>query len=183
MFRLAAVPLLVATALQAQAATPQAPMLSDPEIAHVAVTANNIDIEAGKFALTRTHNASVKQFAQTMINDHTAVNQQATALAQKLNVTPQDNPVSQSLKKDADAAHEKLEKLRRSAFDRAYMDREIAYHQGVLDAIDKVLIPQAQNAELKSLLQNVRPAVATHLEHAKEVRAKLGGTRARKTAK
>ena len=185
MFRFTAIPLLFATALQAQAGGSQAPAqptLSDPEIAHVAVTANGIDIDAGKFALTRTHNAAVKQFAQTMINDHTAVNQQAAALAQKLNVTPQDNAVSQSLKKDADAAHEKLEKRRGAAFDRAYMDREIAYHQAVLDAIDKVLIPESQNAELKSLLQNVRPAIATHLDHAKEVRAKLG-RRARKTAR
>ncbi len=173
---LIAVPLLCAAGLHGQAVPPApaaAPDLSDPEVAHVAVTADNIDIDAAKFAQARTHNAGVKQFAATMITDHTAVNQQATALAQKLGVTPKDNAVSQSLQSGAADAHKKLEALHGAAFDRGYMDREIAYHQAVLDAIDKVLIPTTENAELKALLQNVRPAVATHLEHAKALRAKL----------
>jgi putative membrane protein len=167
---------VLAGALHAQnptAAPAAAPDLSDPEVAHVAVTANSIDIDAAKFALTRTHNAAVKQFAQTMITDHTAVNQQAAALAQKLGVTPADNAVSQSLQADAKQAHAKLEPLRGAAFDRAYIDREVAYHQAVLDALDKVLIPTTDNADLKKLLTDVRPAVATHLEHAKQLQAKL----------
>ncbi len=173
---LIAVPLVFAAALHAQAVPPApaaAPDLSDPEVAHVAVTANNIDINAAKFAQTRTHNAGVKQFAATMITDHTAVNAQAAALAGKLGVTPKDNAVSQSLQTAAADARKKLEPLHGAAFDRAYMDREIAYHQAVLDAIDKVLIPTTDNAELKTLLQNVRPAVATHLELAKALRARL----------
>lgn len=173
--------LVFASALHAQnppAPPPAAgPQLSDPEIAHVAVTANGIDIEAAKFAQTRTRNAGVKQFAATMITDHTAVNEQAAALAKKLGVTPADNPVSQSLQSGAKEAHAKLEPLRGAAFDRAYMDREIAYHQAVLDAIDKVLIPESQNAELRKLLTDVRPAVATHLEHAKQLRSQLGASK------
>lgn len=169
--------LLFAAPLAAQNPAPAGPPdLSDPEVAHVAVTANSIDIDAAKFAQTRTHNTAVKQFAATMITDHTAVNQQAAALAQKLGVTPADNAVSQSLQADAKKAHAALEPLRGAAFDRAYMDREIAYHQAVLDAIDKVLVPTTDNAELKKLLTDVRPAVATHLEHAKQVRGQLGAT-------
>jgi putative membrane protein len=171
--------LVFASAVHAQnppAPAAAGPQLSDPEIAHVAVTANGIDIEAAKFAQTRTRNAGVKQFAATMITDHTAVNEQAAALAKKLGVTPADNPVSQSLQSGAKEAHEKLERLRGAAFDRAYMDREIGYHQAVLDALDKVLIPQTQNAELRKLLTDVRPAIATHLEHAKQLRSQLGGS-------
>ena len=151
-----------------------APDLSDPEVAHVAVTADNIDIDLAKFAQTRTHNAAVKQFAATMITDHTAVNAQASALATKLGVTPADNAVSQSLESGATQARKALEPLRGAAFDRAYIAREVAYHQAVLDAIDKLLIPTTENAELKKLLEDVRPAVATHLEHAKALKARLG---------
>src|SRR6267378_5127284 len=152
---------LLAVALQTPAATPPAsPDLSDPQVAHVAVTADNIDIDLAKFAQTRTHNAAVKQFAVTMITDHTAVNAQAAALASKLGVTPADNAVSQSLQTGAAKARTALEPLHGAAFDRAYIDREIGYHQAVLDAIDKLLIPTTENAELKALLQNVRPAVA-----------------------
>src|SRR5262245_5062297 len=127
-----------------------------------------------KFAQTRTSNAAVKQFASTMITDHTAVNEQAAALAKKLGVTPADNAVSQSLESGAKQARATLEPLQGKAFDRAYLDREVAYHQAVLDAIDKVLIPTTDNAELKQLLTAVRPAVATHLEHAKHLRTELG---------
>jgi putative membrane protein len=165
--------LVYAGSLHAQDAA-AAPDLSDPEVAHVAVTANSIDIDFAKFAQTRTHNAGVKQFAQTMITDHTAVNEQAAALATKLGVTPADNAVSQSLQSGAKEARAKLETLHGAAFDRAYMDREVAYHQAVLDAIDKVLIPTTDNAELKALLTAVRPAIATHLEHAKQLRGQLG---------
>ena len=169
---LIAVSLAIATSLHAQNAA--SPDLSDPEVAHVAVTANSIDIDLAKFAQTRTTNAAVKQFAATMITDHTAVNEQAAALAKKLGVTPADNAVSQSLENGATQARATLEPLHGKSFDRAYMDREIAYHQAVLDAIDKLLIPTTDNAELKQLLTAVRPAVATHLEHAKQVRAELG---------
>jgi putative membrane protein len=172
---------LVAAMMQNPAAAPAAaPDLSDPQVAHVAVTANNIDIESGKFAKKRTHNAAVRAFAQRMITDHTGVNEQAAALAKKLGVTPEDNAVSQSLQADAKQAHAKLAPLHGAAFDRAYMDREVAYHQAVLDAIDKVLIPTTDNAELKKLLTDVRPAVASHLDHAKRVQGMLGRAKASK---
>ena len=177
MFLTAAV--ILAALVQNPAAAPAAaPDLSDPEVAHVAVTANSIDIDMAKFAESRTHNAPVRAFAQRMITDHTGVNEQAAALAKKLGVTPADNAVSQSLQADAKQARTKLEALRGAAFDRAYMDREIAYHQAVLDAIDKVLVPTTENAELKKLLTDVRPAVASHLDHAKRVRGMLGTDRA-----
>lgn len=165
--------LACAVSLHAQNAA-VTPDLSDPEVAHVAVTANSIDIDLAKFAQTRSNNSGVKQFAQTMITDHSAVNEQAAALAKKLGVTPADNAVSQSLLSGAKEARASLEKLHGAAFNRAYLDREVAYHQAVLDAIDKVLIPTTDNAELKTLLTDVRPAVATHLEHAKHLRGQLG---------
>jgi len=166
---------LVAATLQAAQKPAAAPDLTDPEVAHVAVTANAIDIDLAKFAQTRTRTPAVRQFAQTMITDHSAVNAQAAALAAKLGVTPADNAVSQSLQTGAADARKSLEPLQGAAFDRAYLDREIGYHQVVLDAIDKLLIPTTDNAELKKLLVDVRPAVATHLEHAKHVRSELGG--------
>ena len=161
---------LLASATAAIAQSP--PDLSDPEVAHVAVTANTIDIELAKFAQGRVTNPAVKQFAATMITDHSAVNEKAGALAKKLGVTPKDNAVSQSLNSGATAARAALEKEQGKAFERAYIQREIAYHQAVLDAIDKVLLPTTENAELKQLLTEVRPAIATHLDHAK----RLSGT-------
>ena len=162
--------LAVSTGLPAQATTQD---LSDPEVAHVAVTANSIDIDLAKLAQSRTHNHDVKQFATTMITDHSAVNAQASALATKLGVTPKDNDVSQSLLKGAAEARATIEPLKGKAFDQAYIDREVAYHQAVLDALDKLLIPTTSNAELKQLLVDVRPAIATHLEHAKKLQSTL----------
>jgi putative membrane protein len=175
LFILAALAAAGTSALHAQSATP--PNLSDPEVAHVAVTANSIDIDAGRFALTRTRNAEVRAFANTMITDHTAVNAQASALAGRLHVTPADNAVSQSLKTGAAESHRNLQRLRGAAFDKAYIDREVAYHQAVLDAIDHVLIPTTDNADLKKLLTDVRPAIAAHLAHAQQLQSSLTAAR------
>jgi putative membrane protein len=159
-------PFTLPAVLNAQAAAPD---LGDPEVAHVAVTANGIDIELAKLAQPRAKSPAVQKFAATMITDHTAVNQQAAALAEKLGVTPKDNDVSHSLLKGAVEARSKIEPLTGAAFDRAYIEREVAYHQAVLDALDQLLIPTTSNAELKKLLVDVRPAIAAHLDHAKQL--------------
>jgi putative membrane protein len=146
---------------------------SDPQIAGIVVTANAIDIDAGKLAKSHTKNKQVSEFAQLMITDHAAVNKQAGALAKKLGVKPEDSPTSQSLKTGAAENTKNLKGLKGAGFDKAYVDHEVAYHQQVLDAIDKVLIPSAKNAELKSLIVKVRPAIAAHLDHAKMIQSDL----------
>ena len=150
-----------------------APAINDAQIAHIAVTANAIDSAAGELAKQKGTAKTVKDFAQTMITDHSGVNKQAVALATKLNVTPEDNDVSRQLKSGADATAASLNGLSGAAFDKAYIDNEVTYHQAVLDALDKTLIPNAQNAELKALLEKVRPAIAAHLDHAKTLQASL----------
>ena len=146
---------------------------TDPQIAAIVVTANQVDIDAGKLAETKASSSDVKAFGQRMVTDHSRSNQQATALVQKLNVKPESNATSESLKKGGDDTLAKLKKLEGAAFDRAYVDNEVKYHQSVLDTIDKTLIPNARNAELKTLLVQTRPTIASHLEHAKQLQAKL----------
>jgi putative membrane protein len=157
------------------ASTALAQSPNDAQIASIVVTANQVDIDAGKLAASKTSTADVKTFAQQMVTDHTGVNKQATELVTRLKVTPEDNATSQSLKSGGDANLATLKGLSGAAFDKAYIDHEVAYHQQVLDAIDKVLIPSASNADLKALLVKVRPAFVAHLEHAKHVQASLGG--------
>ena len=147
---------------------------SDPQIAGIVVTANQIDVDAGKLAKSKSKNKEVKQFAQQMITDHTAVNKQAAALARKLGVKPEQSDTSKALQKGAEENKANLKKVKGAEFDKAYVDHEVAYHQQVLDAIDKVLIPSAQNAELKGLITKVRPAIQAHLEHAQHIQASLG---------
>jgi putative membrane protein len=147
---------------------------SDPQIAAIVVTANQVDIDAGKLAASRTKSKDVREFAKLMVTDHTGVNQSATALVKKLQVTPEPNDTSASLKKGGDENLATLRGLKGAAFDKAYVDHEVAYHQAVLDAVDKTLIPSAQNAELKALLVKVRPAFVAHLDHAKHLQSQLG---------
>ena len=161
---------LAAFALSAQAQ--QGP--TDPQIAHIVVTANQVDIDAGKLAKSQSKNKEIDKFAQQMITDHTGVNQQAVALAKKLKVKPEENDTSRNLKKGGDENIARLKKLKGQEFDKAYVDQEVSYHQAVLDAIDKTLLPSAKNAELKELITKVRPAIQAHLDHAKHLQADLG---------
>jgi putative membrane protein len=152
----------------------QAQNVTDPQIASIVVTANQVDIDAGKLAESQASSAEVKAFGRQMATDHTGVNKQATELVTRLKVKPEDNPTSKSLASGGAENVNHLKQLKGAAFDRAYVDHEVAYHQQVLDAVDKTLIPSAQNADLKALLVKVRPAFVAHLEHAKHLQASLG---------
>ncbi len=162
--------LFAATGFANETAAPAGP--TDPQIAHIVVTANTIDIEAGKLG-QKSKNKEIQEFAKLMVTDHSAVNKQATTLAKKLKVTPEDNDTSKALKKGGDENMAKLKTLKGAAFDKAYVDHEVDYHIQVLEAIDTALIPNAKNAELKALLEKTRPAIAAHLEHAKKVQSAL----------
>ena len=155
------------------AATATAQTVNDAQIASIVVTANQVDIDAGRLAAGTTANSEVKKFAQLMVTDHTGVNKQAVDLATRLKVTPQDNDTSKSLKAGGEKNVANLKTLKGAAFDKAYVDHEVAYHTQVLEALDKTLIPGASNAELKALLVKVRPAFVAHLEHAKHIQSSL----------
>lgn len=150
------------------------PAVTDPQIAAIVVAANDVDIAAGRLASGRAQHAEVKAFAKQMITDHSAVNKAATDLVTKLNVHPAPNATSEELTQGGVQTRQTLEGTKGAAFDRSYIDSEVTYHQTVLDAIDQTLIPSAQNAGLKTLLEQTRPAIAAHLEHAKTIQASLG---------
>jgi putative membrane protein len=147
--------------------------VTDPQIAAIVVAANQVDIDAGKFAAQKSTNAEVKTFAETMVTDHTAVNKSAVDLVTKLKVSPAENDTSRALKAGGERNLSALRGLEGQEFDRAYVEHEVAYHEQVLQALDTVLIPNAQNSELKALLVKVRPAFVAHLEHAKHLQASL----------
>lgn len=140
--------------------------LSDAEVAYVAVVANQIDINYGEIARKKSKNPEILRFAETMIRDHQAVIAQASALVKKLGVTPKDNAVSKKLLADAAITAKTLNSKSGKAFNRAYIDNEVTYHKAVISAVEGVLIPEADNKELKDLLTNVVPALKAHLDHA-----------------
>jgi putative membrane protein len=147
----------------------RAQKLTDPEIASVAVTANQIDINYAKIAQKKSKNAEILKFAATMARDHQSVIDQAVALVTKLKVTPMDNATSKSLNAGADKTKKMLNSKSGKDFDKAYIDNEVAYHKAVISEVETVLIPDARNSELKSLLQKALPIFKMHLEHAEMV--------------
>ena len=168
----AAVGGVLVLALTPASAQPLGP--TDPQIAAIVVTASQVDIDADKLALSKAQSPDVKAFAQLMINDHSGVNEAATELVQRLHVTPEGNSTSHSLQEGGDESLTALKALSGSAFDRAYLEHEVAYHQAVLDAVDTTLTPNAQHTELKALLVKLRPAFVAHLEHAKHLQSQIG---------
>jgi putative membrane protein len=148
---------------------------TDPQIAAIVVAANQVDIDAGNLAIKKTKNPEVKKFAELMVTDHTAVNKGAVELVTKLKVTPEETDASKGLIAGGADNRAKLEKLDGAAFDRAYVDNEVAYHKAVINVLTTQLIPSAKNAELESTLVGVKPAFDAHLEHAEKLQATLEG--------
>jgi putative membrane protein len=159
--------------LSSSVAMAQGAKLTDPQIAHIAYTAGEIDIKAAKQALEKASNKEVKQFAEDMVRDHTAVNKQALALVKKLKVTPEDNDTSKALSKQASEKLAEFGKLKGAAFDKAYVANEVAYHKTVDSALETQLIPSASNEELKGLLQTGLKIFQGHEQHAEHVEADL----------
>jgi putative membrane protein len=164
---------LALLALATGSAWAQGTKLNDAQIAHIAYTADNIDIQAAHQALKKSKSKDVRAFANDMVRDHTAVNKKALALAKKLKVTPEDNSTSQSLSKQAADKSAELAKLNGTAFDKAYIDNEVAYHKTVDDALQNTLIPGASNSELKDLLTTGLKIFQGHLQHAEQVAAEF----------
>jgi putative membrane protein len=146
---------------------------SDAEIAHIATTANSADIETGNLAKEKGQHADIKSFANLMISDHTAANQQAQQLAQQAGLTPADNATSQQMVTGHQAALQRLQSLSGAQFDSAYIAHEVDFHQNVLNALDQTLIPNAQNTELRNLLTQVRATVDGHLTRARDIQQNL----------
>jgi putative membrane protein len=143
--------------------------LTDAQIAHIAYTAGQLDIAAGKQALQKANATEVRAFAQGMVSDHTTVNDQALALVKKLDITPAENATSQALTQEADLNRERIAKLSGAKFDKAYVDNEVAYHEEVNKALKEQLIPGAQNNELKAFLESGLKLFQSHQEHAEHL--------------
>jgi putative membrane protein len=164
---------IAAVSLLSGAAFAQGAKPTDPQIAHIAYTAGVLDINAAKQAQSKASNKDVKAFANDMVRDHEAVNKQALDLVKKLKVTPEDNDTSKTLSKNAADKLAELAKLKGAEFDKAYVANEVAYHKAVDSALETTLIPNATNAELKSLLQTGLKIFQGHEQHAEHVAASL----------
>lgn len=148
---------------------------TDPQIVGIVTTADQIDINYAKLALSKSRNKEVRGFAQQMITDHSSVQKSVNDLAAKLNVTPAESGTSSALNAQSEQMMQKLRELKGKAFEKAYIDNEVAYHQDVINATKMVLIPSAQNAELKSALQGAEPLFEGHLQHAERVQSAVEG--------
>jgi putative membrane protein len=149
------------------------PELTDANIVALLDEANMADSAAGAFALKKATNPEVKAFAKLMMGEHHALRAAGQQLAKKLNVTPQppsDDPVK-------GLAESEMAALRAAAkgpaFDRTYIDQEVAAHKAVLDLAEKSH-EAAQNEELKKLIEQAKPVIEKHLDMAQQIQEKLG---------
>ena len=149
------------------------PKLNDLEIAHIAYTAGSIDIRYAHLALALSEDQEVRNFAELMIRDHTAVNNKALALVQKLQITPQDNAMSQQLNQQAKQIREELSQLRGKELAKRYAANELGYHQTVNNVVEHTFIPNAQNPELKALLTAALQTFKVHEGHAAQMNEKV----------
>jgi len=164
-FALAVVGLTAMIASPPYAADP----LSDVEIAHAAYTADDLDIAYAKIALEKSKTSAIREFAELMVKDHTAANQAALALVKKLGVTPKDNAFSQALVKNGEAKKAELRGLSGAAFDKAYAQNELAYHQVVVKTVAEQWIPTIQNAEFKKFMTDANEIFRVHQAHAQHM--------------
>ena len=147
--------------------------LNDLQIAHVAYTADNIDIRYAHLALALTNDPAIRSFAQTMIRDHSAVNEQALALLKKLEAQPQDNFLSQQLNTNAEGLINEMSQLRGTEFDKFYAANELAYHKAVNELVEFTFLPNIDHPEVKTLFEAGLKIFKVHQGHAEHMVNKL----------
>lgn len=150
-------------------AFPAAPRLTHGEIAGVVMSVNNGEIETSRVALNRSRSTPVREFAQRMITDHTAINQRLQAMG----VAPMENGTTQQLRSLTQQSVQRLEQYEGAALDRAYIDQQIELHEYTLNVLDNTLIPSATTSQMRAELQQTRSIIQAHLTHARQVRQGL----------
>lgn len=163
--------LIGASSAMAQESPPPA---NDAQIVAIVSASNEGEIREGRMAKSKASNREVKAFADKMVTDHSRLEKSSTTLASKLQMKPEESPTSQKLKASAMQDEQKLNGLSGMEFDKAYVEAQIKDHQTVLDTLDRKLIPNAKNSELKAELQKARPVIADHLQHAQQLQSSLG---------
>lgn len=167
--------IVAGTAVAVQPEPMAGPDLNDLEMAHVAVTANDTDIRYAHLALALSDNPDVREFAETMIRDHSAVTRQVALLAEQLGVNAQDNEVSRGLRANAQKITEELSLLRGVEFDRRYAANEAAYHRSVNGLVANTFIPNIDNPEVKKAFKGALEIFLVHQKHAEKLDQELGG--------
>ena len=146
---------------------------SDANILAIMLAANNTDVSYAKLVPGRSQTPAIRDFAARMVTAHTAVNQQLSDLTNRINVTPEENKESLDFRDESTTKRDLMRELEGRTFDSTYIANEITYHTKLLQTLDKELIPDADNAQIKQALMQIRPAVQAHLDHAMSVRANL----------
>jgi putative membrane protein len=162
---ISAIVLAFAGTVTAGNALAQGSRLDDPTIVAIFDAANTYDMETGQLAVSRSRNNEVSEFGKMLVRDHRAVRSQGRDLAKALNVKPTP-PANFALARQHVVAMRKLRGLRGRAFDRAFLQHEVDFHNAVIDAVTKTLLPAIQNAQLKDLVTKVAPAFVAHRDKA-----------------
>lgn len=152
--------------------------LDDPTIVAIFDAANTWDMETGALAAKKAQNRDVRAYGRMLVRDHQMVRQQGRDLAAKLGVTPTPPGKDFALYQDHVAALKTLRGAHGAAFDKAFLEHEVAYHQAVIDAVKTQLLPATQNADLKALEVKVAPAFQAHMIAAQNLLAKVNANNA-----
>jgi putative membrane protein len=136
--------------------------LTDATIVAIFDAANTWDIETGNLAAKKATTKAIRDFGKQLVGDHTTVRGQGRDLAHKLHVTPTP-PANFGMAKDHEAAVKRLSVLSGPAFDRAFLQHEVAFHKAVLDAVTTTFLPALQSAEVKDFVKKVAPAFTAHM--------------------
>jgi putative membrane protein len=146
--------------------------VNDAQIAAVIDAANAGEIEQARVAVKKAKSAKVKQLAEHMIMDHERAQTSLRSVDTKAGLTPQEGTQSDQIKEGSQRVLTSIDSKTGADFDHTYIDAQVDEHQKVLESIDR-FIPQAQNADLKSLLQQIRAKVSAHLRDARDIQQEL----------
>lgn len=158
--------------------TPSAPAEAPPtdeQILAVLDAANKKEIDEAQLAQTKAKSKDVKAYAKVIAQHHTEAKAKQAKLAKKIGITAADSDKSKQLTDETQSALEQLKALQGADFDQHFVATMIKDHQTTLDFLDRKALPNAKNADLKTMVEkDLRPTIEKHLKDAEALSQKLG---------
>ena len=142
----------------------------DTEFAVAAADGSMFEVQLGQLALTKASSPKVKEFAQSMVDDHTKANEELKSLAQTKNITL-PSTISEEKQKDYD----KLAEKSGADFDKAYSEFMVKDHKDDVDQFKKAA-EKCEDAEIKSWAAEKLPVLEGHLSMAQSLEDAVDGT-------
>ena len=146
---------------------------SAANIAAILMAADESAVKDAKLAESKSSNPQVLTYARTVSDEHTALEDKVASWAKAKKLEPVQSSTSQQFVSAGDKSRKKLEAAEASRFDGEFAVQQVKFDKTLLAALNDIMIPNAKDPELATLVKSAKPQVEAHLKQAEQLHSSI----------